>query len=70
MNKISFIRSLVEFNKRVLYAGNMHSNRKYNIEEINNKIFYNKIFLSNTKEMFEKYDMNPIIDDYIELLDK
>lgn len=69
MNKISFTRSLLEFNRRVLYSGNVSCNIKYTFEEIKEKLFFNKIFLSNMKEMFEKYDMEELIEDYNELLD-
>lgn len=67
---ISFSRSLLEFNKRVLYAGNIEPDKTYIIEELDDKLFYNKIFISNTKEMFEKYDMHSLLDGYECLLKK
>lgn len=70
MNKISFTRSLLEFNRRVLYEGNVSLDHKYSFEDLKNKLFYNKIFLSNTNEMFEKYKMNDLFEDYKELVDQ
>ena len=69
MNKITFNRSLLEFNRRVLYSGNISQWEKYTFEDINKKLFFNKVFLSNMKEMFEKYNMEELIEDYKELLD-
>ena len=68
MQKIPFIRSLMEFNKRVLYQGTLIQNKKYNLDEIEKKLFFNKIFISNMQEMFQKFDTRNIIDDYVEEL--
>lgn len=68
MKQISFIKSLMEFNKRVLYQGKISYKNKYSLNELNNKLFFNKVFINNTQEMFQKFDIRPIVDDYIEEL--
>lgn len=68
MQTVSFIRSLMEFNKRVLYQGTMHPGSSYSMTDLKQKLFFNKVFLSNTREMFQKYNTMPIISDYIESL--
>lgn len=66
MRQIPFIKSLMEFDKRVLWQGNISSEKKYAINELKDKLFFNKIFMSNTQEIFQKYNTSPIIEDYIE----
>lgn len=66
MNKIPFIKSLMSFNLRVLNNGK-HT-RTNDIEELQRQFFFNKIFMSNTDEMFEKYNMIEIMDVYIQAL--
>lgn len=66
MQTISFIRSLMEFNKRVLYQGLLYRGKSYNMEDLKNKLFFNSVFISNMQEMFQKYDTSPIVDDYID----
>lgn len=66
MQTISFIRSLMEFNKRVLYQGTLHRGKTYNMEDLKNKLFFNSVFIGNMQEMFQRYDTSPIVDDYID----
>lgn len=66
MQTISFIRSLMEFNKRVLYQGTIYPNKNYTIQDLKDKLFFNSVFISNMQEMFQKYDIHLIVDDYIE----
>lgn len=64
----SFIRSLMEFNKRVLYQGHINPKSNYTLEELKSKLFFNEIFISNMQEVFQKYDASVIMDDYVEYL--
>lgn len=68
MLKISFVKSLMEFQKRVLYQGTLDKNSSYTMKELKSLIFFNKIFISNTMEMFQKYNMSEVISDYIECI--
>ena len=54
----SFVKSLLEFNERVLYYGDPRHNKV-------DPLFFNQIFMSNTDEMFEKYDMSSVMDEYL-----
>ena len=53
----SFVKSLLEFQERVLYYGDPRHNKI-------DPLFFNRIFMSNTDEMFEKYDMTSVLDEY------
>ena len=64
---IPFEQSLMDFQARVLAQGTPSKNI-YTFEEIKQLIFFNKVFISNTEEMFEKYDMKPYITRYATLL--
>lgn len=66
MQTISFIRSLMEFNKRVLYQGTMQAGKTYNMADLKSKLFFNSVFINNMQEMFQRYDTSAIVDDYIE----
>lgn len=66
MQTISFIRSLMEFNKRVLHQGKLQRGKSYNMEDLKSKLFFNSVFISNMQEMFQRYDTSPIVDDYID----
>lgn len=68
MKQISFIQSLVEFNRRVLYQGTPDKDRKYSMTEIENLLFFNEVFLSNMKEIFSKYNTKDILEKYVDLL--
>lgn len=68
MKQVSFIKSLMEFNRRVLYQGKVFQGTKYSVDDLNNKLFFNKVFISNMQEMFQKFNTSPIIDDYIDEL--
>jgi polyphosphate kinase len=63
---VSNVYSLMMYNERVLTAGEIDDNREYSIDEMLDKVFFNKIFLSNTKELFQKYDCDEINEDYTE----
>jgi hypothetical protein len=63
---VSDVCSLMMYNERVLTAGEIDPTKEYSIDEILDKIFFNKIFISNTKELFQKYDCDEIIGDYID----
>ena len=67
-HRVSYLYSLMQFNKRVLGQGFVDPDKKYSIEDLKKLLFFNKIFLSNMEEVFEKYDTFSIIDDYIECI--
>jgi len=66
MKQISFIKSLMEFNRRVLFQGTIFPDRKYSIDTLSNRLFFNKVFISNVQEMFQKFDIRPVVEDYAE----
>lgn len=68
MNKMAFIRCLMEFNKRVLYQGDIDSKKNYTLEELKKRLFFNDVFINNTQEIFQRHDASIIIDDYVEYL--
>lgn len=68
MQTMPFIRSLMEFNKRVLYQGMVSPNKRYTMQDLKSKLFFNTVFLNNMQEVFQRYDPSIIIDDYIEYL--
>lgn len=59
-----FENSLLEFNERVLYNGHLFADTS-SMEVLKNKLFFNQIFVSNTDEMFEKYNMNKLVRNYL-----
>ena len=69
MQKISFIKSLMEFQKRVLSQGTVELQETYTLEQLKQILFFNKVFISNTNEMFQKYSMDPVMDDFVEYFD-
>lgn len=70
MKTISFIQGLMRFNQRVLSMGEIEEDVVYSMEELKEKLFFNKIFMSNTQEMFQKYACDEVLPDYIESLDE
>ena len=70
MKRIKFIRSLMNFNMRVLAQGTPNPNKTYTPKELKRMMFFNSVFMSNTNEMFEKYNTLSIIDTYVEALTK
>ena len=68
MKRVTFIRSLMEFNKRVLCQGMIDNVSKYTMSDLKQKLFFNKVFINNTQEMFQKHNMNSIMDEYIDEL--
>ena len=65
--KISFVRSLMDFQERVLAQGTPNK-QKYSFKELKELIFFNKILISNCNEMYEKYNMDPYMETYVKLL--
>lgn len=68
--EISFVESLMKFNMRVLTQGEVHECEKYSLEELKNLLFFNKIFINNMNELFEKYHPKNIIEDYVTSMKK
>lgn len=62
MNYTTVIESLSNFNERVLIEGTLNNNEIYGLESIKNKIFFNSIFMSNMKEVFQKYTISEIVE--------
>lgn len=59
MRRISAIKSLLMFNERILSESKL-GNKYYDINEIKEKLFFNKIFMNNTMELFVKYEYKKI----------
>ena len=55
---MSIIESLMEFQRRVLFQARNAS--------MKDRLFFTNIFMSNTNEMFQKYDMRPVMNKYID----
>lgn len=70
MQRMSLIKSVMLFNERVLHNGNLHSDEVYTMEELKSKIFFNKIFIENMQEVFQKHSCNEIINDYVNSLNQ
>jgi polyphosphate kinase len=68
MKMTTAIQSLMQFNKRVLESGEVTDNDIYTLENLKNKLFFNKVFTNNMDEVFRKYSYIDIIDEYINLL--
>lgn len=69
MKHLPFIRSLMEFNKRVLSQGSIE-NPIYDMNDLQQKLFFNQVFMGNTHEMFQRYPDSNIMEDYVELLNE
>lgn len=67
MKLISEVSSLIKFQKRVLEKGTPATSR-YSAKELKDLFSFDSIFLSNTDEMFEKYDCKEIASEYVNLL--
>ena len=65
--RISFVKSLIQFDRRVLNQGVLN-NSNYSAEELDNKLFFNNVFISNTDEIFERHNCSEILSDYVECL--
>jgi len=70
MYHISFIKSLMEFDKRVLYQGTPRNGIVYDMKSLKEILFFNEVFMSNTNEIFEKHRTTEILDDYVKCLNK
>lgn len=68
MKELPFVRSLMEFNKRVLSQGSLHENNASTMLDLKERLFFNQVFISNTHEMFQRYPNPDIMDDYVESL--
>lgn len=66
--RIPFIKSLIEFDKRVLNQGSLIDNKIYSLEELQNLLFFNNVFISNTDEIFERHNCDIIYKDFVECL--
>ena len=64
---MTYIEGLMLFNQRVLSLGAIKSN---SFDELKQKLFFNKIFISNCNELFYKYKCDSVADMYGELLDE
>ena len=67
LNLISEVKSLIMFQERVLKNGTP-SAYSYTLEKLSDMLDFNSIFISNTEEMFTKYNCKEILNDYIKLL--
>lgn len=64
--KISSVRSLMSFNERVLVLGNVDPSEIYTMDQLSEKLFFNKIFMDNTRELFQRFDCVDIIEEYVD----
>lgn len=67
MKIISEVSSLIKFQKRVLEKGTPTA-RDYSLDSLKDLLDFDSIFLSNTDEMFEKYNCKEIAAEYVNLL--
>lgn len=67
LNLISEVKSLIMFQERVLKNGTPSAYR-YSLEKISDMLDFNSIFISNTEEMFTKYNCKEVLNDYLKLL--
>ena len=63
---MKYVKSLLEFQRRVLTQG--IPNPEMDLSELKQCVFFNKVFISNCDEMFEKYYMDQYIVDYAKLV--
>lgn len=66
MGRTSMQRSLMEFNSRVLAQGTPVSYKANTPEELKKLLFFNRIFLTNSEEMFQRHNVERVIEDYNE----
>lgn len=64
MGRTSMQRSLMEFNSRVLAQGTPDPDEVYDTAGLCKLLFFNRVFLTNTEEMFRKHDVKVVLDDY------
>lgn len=67
LNLISEVKSLIMFQERVLKNGTPTA-YSYTLEKLSDMLDFNSIFISNTEEIFTKYNCKEILNDYIKLL--
>jgi len=58
----------MEFNKRVLWQGSFQEGVSCGVNDLQEKLFFNQVFMGNTHEVFQRYPSPDIVDDYIESL--
>lgn len=68
VKRTTFVKSIMSFNQRVLYNGNINPGKIYTIDELNRKLFFNEIFIENMQEIFQRHNCNDIKEDYLETL--
>ena len=66
MKRVSFIRSHFQFQQRVLFNGRMRYG--CSLREVEEKLFFNQIFINNMREMFLKYSCDEIIEEFYDNL--
>lgn len=60
---ISKALSLLRFNLRVLHQGHPENGKDYSLADLKKLIFFNKVFISNIREMFEKGILSNMAND-------
>ena len=60
----TYLEEMYKFNDRVLYYGQVEKGKTYTLSEFRKIVFFNKVFLSNTKELFVKHGKSKYIFDY------
>ncbi len=71
MSMTNFVDSLMAFNERVLSQGDIPSyTNKLTAADLKQILFFNGVFIGNTTEMFQKHNMYPYTDDYVDLLNR
>lgn len=71
MATTSYVRSLMEFNIRVLSQGDIPVNKKsINAGDLKQLLFFNSVFIGNTTEMYQRHDMTGFHNEYVEALNR
>lgn len=69
MPNVNYVNSLMEFNRRVLHTGDLPKDTSIlTPEDLKQYLFFNEIFLSNCHEMFQKYDMTHLKEEFEDFL--
>lgn len=66
MKRLPEVTGKLMFNQRVLELGATIPGKVYSLEELREKLFYNRIFRSNMDELFRREDCSDIITPYLE----
>lgn len=71
MSVIPYAESLIEFNRRVLSQGNIpYDTKSLSPADVKQILFFNDVFKSNMIEMFQKFNMGPYVNKYVDLLNQ